>query len=436
MDRIKLKDIILAGGIIGLAVLMIFDLVRFRGSVAGTIGPGVYPAVAIALIIVTGLVIIIKAFVPIRFRLIVPFLPEGLQGLMIAKLPGILAQGVGERLAVKGAVGQGFFSARHLAAKAKPDGSTFVVVTGDMPGPSCFYNAAANLKEIEPVALLSFDPYVLVGKAGGAANGAASLSRQELIEKLASGPMGFSFQKEVANPLRLALGHRTGLEIRQTLPESTQLMLADLQAGKIATGLCPLSDLIGSAEFKAKGRLLAVGSLARLPEFPDAPTLLELGLELVWGLWMGLALPKGTSSEIVEKTWSLLSREDNLQALRADIRHNGGLENIRGPEEFRELLAVQSKAGAETGADQGVEIYQKTATLGKVSATVAVFVAFLLLAPFVGYLPSSLVFLAGLSFLLWPRGRKKALPLILAVSVGVGGGIYLIFSQVFDVIFP
>ena len=33
--------------------------------------------------------------------------------------------------------------------------------------PPGFYNAALNLKEYEPVALLTFDPYVLVVKSGG-----------------------------------------------------------------------------------------------------------------------------------------------------------------------------------------------------------------------------------------------------------------------------
>ena len=73
MVRINLKDIILAGCLIGLAIFMIFDLVKFRGSVAGTIGPGVYPAITLGLIIVTGIVILYKALIPVRLRLILPF---------------------------------------------------------------------------------------------------------------------------------------------------------------------------------------------------------------------------------------------------------------------------------------------------------------------------------------------------------------------------
>lgn len=436
MVRINLKDVILASCLIGLAIFMTFDLFGFHGSVAGTIGPGVYPAITLGLIVITGIIIIREALVPIRLRLILPFAAGGLQGLMIGKLAGILSRGFGERLLVKGAVGQGFFSARHLAAKAKPDGTTFAVVTGNQPSPSCFYNAGLNLKEYEPVALLTFDPYVFVIKADEDDKDSEPLSKENFIKKLASKTVGFSFQPEVAQPLRQALTQRTGVQIQHTLPESTQLMLESLNAGKICAGLCPLSDLTGNREFDGNCRLLAVGSPERLADYPDTPTLSELGINIVWGPWMGLALPAGASQEIVQKVWSFLAQEENLKALKSDIRHGGGLESIQGPDEFRQLLQKQSEVGSETGSDKDAEAYVETASLGKVTATIAFFVAFMALAPFVGYLVSSLVFLSALSILLWPGGRKRALPLLLTVSVGASLGIFWVFSQVFSVVFP
>lgn len=436
MVRIKLNDAIIAGCLIGLAIFMVFDLVKFRGAVAGTIGPGVYPAITLGLIIVTGIFVLYKALIPVPLRLILPFSPSGLQGLMIGKLAGILSAGFGERLLVKGAMGQGFFSARHLASKAKPDGTTFAVVTGEQPSPSCFYNAALNLKEYEPVALLTFDPYVFVVKADGADAGLEPLSKEGLIKLLTSGMVGFSFQKEVAGPLRQALQQRTGVEVKETLPESTQLMLESLKSGQIAVGLCPLSDLTTSREFEENCRLLAVGSPERLADYPGIPTLTELGVDIVWGPWVGLALPAGATREVVQKTWSLLAQEENLQALKDDIRNNGYLENIQGPGEFRRLLLMQSRVDSETGADQGIEAYVNIASLGKVSATVALFVAFMILAPYVGYLASSLVFLPTLTILLWSAGRKRALPLLIAVPVGASLAIFWIFSEVFSVIFP
>ena len=436
MSRLNFKDMLLSGLTVAMAVFMVFELVEMRGSVAGTIGPGVYPAIVLGLVIVSGLFVFLKSLSTVRLRLILPFSSGGLQGLMIAKLPGILARGFEDRVQVKAAVGQGFFSARHLAAKAKPDGATFAVISGEQPSPSCFYNASLNLKEYEPAALLAFDPYVFVARAGGDEDFAAGLAPDGFLKRLSAGAVGFSFQEQVAEFLVRSLSHRTRIEFEPVFPASTKIMLQSLESGGMSLGLCPMSDLINNKEFGKACRLLAVGGPERLPDHPEAPTLQELGVDIVWGVWMGLALPAGTPPETTQKVWSLISVEETMQALRDDIRHNGGVDHIRGADEFRRLLEEQSRVGLETEANRGAEQYTKTASLAKVAATVAFFASFLILAPFTGFLPSSMAFLATLSILLWPSNRKRALPLLLAVSVGVSLGIYWIFSQVFSVVFP
>ena len=48
-------------------------------------------------------------------------------------------------------------------------------------------------------------------------------------------------------------------------------------------------------------RALAVMSEERLPSLPDVPTFKELGIDIVTGTWRGLAVPKGTPADVVEK---------------------------------------------------------------------------------------------------------------------------------------
>ena len=112
------------------------------------------------------------------------------------------------------------------------------------------------------------------------------------------------------------------------------------------------------------------------------------------------------------------------------------MENIQGPDEFRGLLQRQSTVGSETGADQGVEAYVHTASLGKVAATIALFVAFMILAPFVGYLASSLVFLTALSILLWPGGAQTRLAFAFDRVGGGQPGHLLDFLPSFQCGFP
>jgi tripartite-type tricarboxylate transporter receptor subunit TctC len=53
--------------------------------------------------------------------------------------------------------------------------------------------------------------------------------------------------------------------------------------------------------FKDKLRVLAFGTETRFPEFPDAPTFRELGYDLVEGVERGVAVPKGTPKEAIDK---------------------------------------------------------------------------------------------------------------------------------------
>jgi tripartite-type tricarboxylate transporter receptor subunit TctC len=60
--------------------------------------------------------------------------------------------------------------------------------------------------------------------------------------------------------------------------------------------------LVGQSWQAGKLKVLGLGSKARLPQFPDVPTLAESGLPgYEAGSWYGLAAPKGTPGEIVDK---------------------------------------------------------------------------------------------------------------------------------------
>ncbi len=48
-------------------------------------------------------------------------------------------------------------------------------------------------------------------------------------------------------------------------------------------------------------KVLAVFSDERVPEFPEAPTLKELGIDMTYSLWFGLYAPKGTPQEFLDK---------------------------------------------------------------------------------------------------------------------------------------
>jgi tripartite-type tricarboxylate transporter receptor subunit TctC len=77
--------------------------------------------------------------------------------------------------------------------------------------------------------------------------------------------------------------------------------LTDLIAGHVKVGMMSFST---AGEHVRAGKLvpLAVSSAARLPDFPDVPTLNELGYtDLVATTWWALSAPAGLPAEIADK---------------------------------------------------------------------------------------------------------------------------------------
>jgi tripartite-type tricarboxylate transporter receptor subunit TctC len=88
----------------------------------------------------------------------------------------------------------------------------------------------------------------------------------------------------------------TPVHYRGAAPAITDLLGGHIQMMIVAIGL--LRQNIEAGKLKA----IAIGSRQRLPQYPDLPTLSESGLpNFEAGSWYGLAAPKDTPREIVEK---------------------------------------------------------------------------------------------------------------------------------------
>lgn len=428
------KLIILCLIVMSLAGYMIYKAQGLKAMVAGSIGPGIYPIVCLSLLLVSGLLIIIKALVPFHFRLFSPYPSTTLQGLLVNKVAEILSRGIGERVAVQPAVGVGFFSAFYAGRLAKADGHTLVVLTGSNPHPSSFVNASLTLRLFEPICLLTFDPYVLLVSSE---RDAKSLDEAAgLHSLLSSAQVGLSCQEEAGEHLEKALRVRTGLDIEPRVYEAAQTMVNALNNGTIDVGFCLLSDIINSERLRELCHLVAVAGEDRSSDIPAIPTLKEFGINLICGDWIAIGVPTGTPRKNIDQYWAILSNSENMKALKTVIREYGGLEDVQGENFLRELLQEQARTLNEIGGQQEYDLGKEQTSLYRVIAIIGLFAMFVIVGPLIGYLPSSLGFLLILVLVLWPRKIVRVLPLLIGLAVGVALAIYWIFSSAFGVIFP
>src|SRR5215471_8377094 len=118
--------------------------------------------------------------------------------------------------------------------------------------------------------------------------------------------------------------------------------IADLIAGQVQVGFATMTASIG---FIRADRLrpLAVCTIKRSEALPDIPTVAESVPGFEASSWFGIAAPKGTSAEIIER----LNREINAGVADATIKTRladmGGTPLSGSPADFGKLIADETE---------------------------------------------------------------------------------------------
>jgi tripartite-type tricarboxylate transporter receptor subunit TctC len=130
--------------------------------------------------------------------------------------------------------------------------------------------------------------------------------------------------------------------------------LTDLVAGQVQSYF---STLIAAIQYVRAGTLrpLAVSAATRADILPDVPAVAEFVPGYEATAWFGLAAPKGTPSEIVEK----LNKEVNASvanpAMKARFAELGDTMLASSPTEFAKLIATDTEKWAKVIRATGIK---------------------------------------------------------------------------------
>jgi tripartite-type tricarboxylate transporter receptor subunit TctC len=130
--------------------------------------------------------------------------------------------------------------------------------------------------------------------------------------------------------------------------------LVDLLAGQVQVLFDNLPGLIGHIK-QGKVRALGVTAPQRAPELPDVPAIGEIVPGYEANVWYGIAAPKGTPSEIVDR----LNRGVNTvlvnPKLQARLTQLGGKPMPMTPAEFGQLVARETAKWAKVIKEAGIK---------------------------------------------------------------------------------
>jgi tripartite-type tricarboxylate transporter receptor subunit TctC len=274
-------------------------------------------------------------------RIIAPSTPGGAADTFARLLADQLGPKLGTTVIVDNRAGGGGLIGVAAAAHAEPDGTTFTTS-------SIAYNTIEPLVSPHPgfdpahdfthVAYIGGQPDVLLVSAKSGLRSlkdVVDLARRGEPPNYVSPGLG-TFSQLIVEVFALDADIRF-----QHIPHrgSSQAMM-DLVAGNVGFGTMTWGSAIGQIR---AGTVLpvAISSKARVAEFPDVPTLRELGYSIVGDSWWGLSGPAGLAPEVTRKlnraVIEVLDQPDVRQRLLADAI----VPEPMTPEQFAALVAAE-----------------------------------------------------------------------------------------------
>jgi tripartite-type tricarboxylate transporter receptor subunit TctC len=272
-------------------------------------------------------------------RLIVNFPAGGSPDAVARAVAGPVSAAIGQQIVVDNRGGAGGIIGADAVAKSPADGYTFLLSSGSaaaivpllnnkMP-----YDAA---KDLIPVAAGARLELFLVVRADAPYKTYAEFVAHAKRNpgRLSYGSPGNGTSPPIAGEM---LKSQAGIFTVHIPYRGSAAVLQDLLAGSLDYTFDP--GIAFSHVRSGRLRLLAVGSVKRTPMFPDAPTLIELGLPgFDAGTTHGFWAPAGTPPEIVDRMNREINRALGTQPVIDVIRSLGAEPQPITPRQFSEVI--------------------------------------------------------------------------------------------------
>jgi tripartite-type tricarboxylate transporter receptor subunit TctC len=247
---------------------------------------------------------------------------------------------LGQRLILENKPGAGQRIATALAAKSPADGYTLLFTT---PTPIAiaehFYKTLDYdpARDFAPVAIAVYQPVLLLVRP---ALGVKTVA--ELIARAKADPGRISFGVQgLGGEMHLlleVLKKQAGISITAVPYNAAAQAITDLLGDRLDAMFLVIPPIKGHVE---TGRLLALATLnaRRVAQFPDLPTMNELGLPaMTAAIWFGYLAPARTPPAVIDRLARAFGQLRSDSALAMRLADMGAELNIVGPTEFAKII--------------------------------------------------------------------------------------------------
>ena len=271
-------------------------------------------------------------------RVVVPYTPGGITDVLTRLVMNEVGKDVNQTMIIDNRPGANSIVGVEIVAKANPDGYTLTSVIPAHTANQTLYPKLPydSLKSFAPISLLGTAPLIVC-----VANSLPAKNVKDLIDLAKAKPGQLSFASSgvgaAAHLTTELFMLTTGVKMVHVPYKGTAPALLDLSGGQVQFMMDTPLSLLPHAR-AGKIRAIAMAADKRAAVAPDVPTLIEQGVKVVGGTWVGILAPAGTPRDVV----NTLNRSIANVVKRQDIHDKivqVGIDPVgNSPEEFTQFL--------------------------------------------------------------------------------------------------
>lgn len=281
---------------------------------------------------------------PVKF--ILPYAPGGATDLVARPWAEVLTKAFNQQFVLEHRGGAGGMIGTEAASKAAADGYTFLLT------PNATMTVLPSLRKTPYDPMKAFDA---VGRVGDLVTGfvihpsVGPKTFKEMVDYAKKNPGKLTYGSAglgTATQIRIEmLKFKAGIDILHVPYRGSADALNDLLPGNIHM----MNEINVLPHVKAgKLILLNINHSARNPDFPDVPTLTELGMpDADVPIWYSVWAPAGTPKEIIATLNAKIVELAKGDDMKARLRAINTQAPIQTPDEMRAYLELDTKRNAD-----------------------------------------------------------------------------------------
>jgi tripartite-type tricarboxylate transporter receptor subunit TctC len=280
-------------------------------------------------------------------RWLVGYPPGGSTDICARLIGQYLSEHLGQQFAIENKPGAGNNLATELAAHSPPDGYTvFLVNPANTINASLYKNLSFNfIQDMAPVGGFIRVPNVMeVNPAVPAKTVAEFIAYAKANPgKINMASSGVGTSVHLSGALFMMM---TGVDLVHVPYRGAAPALTDLLGGQVQVMFDNLPSSIAHIQ-AGRLRALAVTTATRAKALPDVPTVGETVPGYEASAFFGMAVPKGTPREIVDKLNHTINQALADPAMQAKLAELGGTNIAGTPEDFGKIIVEETDKWAK-----------------------------------------------------------------------------------------